>query len=44
MLVEPAPGAPAAPLVVEWALYADGAGARWNAGAAALGTCVPGGG
>jgi len=41
MLVEPAPGAADAPLVVEGAHYADAAGVRWSAGAAALGTCVP---
>ena len=41
MLVEPAPGAVAAPLVVEWALYGDSAGVRWSAGASALATCVP---
>lgn len=41
MLVEPAPAAPAAPLVVEWAHYADAGGMQWSAGAAALGTCVP---
>jgi hypothetical protein len=41
MLVGPAPGAPEAPLVVEWAQYGDTAGIRWSAGAAALGTCVP---
>ena len=40
MLVEPAPGAAAAPLVVEWALYRDSGDVRWSAGAAALGTCV----
>ncbi len=40
MVVGPAPGAPEAPLVVEWALYGDSDGRRWNAGAAALGTCV----
>jgi hypothetical protein len=41
MLVEAAPGAPVAPLAVEWALYADAPGAHWSAGAAALGTCIP---
>jgi hypothetical protein len=41
MLVESAPGFPAAPLVVEWAHYADAPGVHWSAGAAALGTCVP---
>jgi hypothetical protein len=41
MLVEAAPGAPAAPLVVEWAHYADAPGVHWSAGAAALGTCIP---
>jgi hypothetical protein len=41
MLVEVAPTAPVAPLVVEWAHYADAAGVHWSAGAAALGTCVP---
>ena len=41
MLVESAPGAPPAPLVVEWAHYADAPGVHWSAGAAALGTCVP---
>ena len=38
MLVESAPGAAAAPLVVEWAHYADAPGVHWSAGAAALGT------
>jgi hypothetical protein len=37
--IEPADGQPEVPLVVEWALYADGGGQRWAAGAAALGTC-----
>ena len=41
MLVEAAPAAAAAPLVVEWAHYADAPGVHWSAGAAALGTCVP---
>lgn len=41
LLVEPAPGEPAAPLVVEWALYADAGSQRWAAGAAALATCLP---
>ena len=40
MLVEPAPGSPVVPLVVEWAQYADAEGIHWAAGAAALGTCV----
>ncbi len=40
MLIEPAPGSPAAPLVVEWALYRDTDGVPWSAGASALGTCI----
>jgi hypothetical protein len=41
MLLEPAPGSPNAPLVVEWAHYANAGGLQWSAGANALGTCVP---
>lgn len=40
MLIEPA-GSGTPSLVVEWAMYADGHGVRWGAGAAALGSCVP---
>ena len=40
MLVE-AEGAATSSLVVEWAMYADGHGVHWGAGAAALGSCMP---
>lgn len=41
MLIEPAPFAPALPLVVEWSHYADTPTVHWSAGANAGGTCVP---
>lgn len=40
MLVEGS-GSAMPSLVVEWAMYADGQGVHWGAGAAALGSCVP---
>lgn len=40
LLVEPAPGAPEAPLVLEWAQYTNAGPQQWAAGATALGSCL----